>query len=177
MDFQSTTLETFDNRHITIYNSDVMTQSIVNFSGNSMRRINIDVMLGYGSDTAKALTIFEKILKSNPAVLKSPKFSIIFKAFGESAIAFTLKFWVQQPCNILKIKSGIGLQISQAFDEQKIMMPYSKDIQIESDYTMNDDRKQRIANFFSQPQFAEVPVVEGAATDVVPVELDSEEPE
>ena len=43
MDFQSTTLETFDNRHITIYNSDVMTQSIVNYSNNTMRRLDFDV--------------------------------------------------------------------------------------------------------------------------------------
>lgn len=162
IDFQSTTLETFDRRYITIYNSDVMTQSIVNYSNVSsspVRRISIDVMIGYASDVRNALAIFEKILMSNQVVLRSPKHSIVFKKFSESAITFTIKFWVMQPCNILKIRSEVATQISQAFDEQKIFMPYSKDIQgaEENDLLkVTEDHKRRIQEFYNSPLFAQV---------------------
>jgi len=181
MDFQSTTLETFDHRYITIYNSDVMTQTIVNFtttmaSTSPLRRIDIDVMLGYGSDVNKAIRVFEKIINNEPAILKVPKHSIAFKKFSDNAIAFTLKFWVQKPCNIIKIRSKIALQISEAFDEEKIFMPYSKDIQLENDYTVTGDRKQRIQNFFAQPIFAETPAEPEQPEN--PMEtIDAEEPE
>jgi len=160
MDFQSTTLETFDRRYITIYNSDVMTQSLINYSNlatSPVRRISIDVMVGYGSDLNMALAVFEKILMNNPSVLRSPKYSIVFKKFSDSAITFTLKFWVQQPCNILKIRSEVAVQISQAFDEQHIFMPYSKDIQGAEENDLlktTDDHKRRIQEFYSLPMFA-----------------------
>ncbi len=188
MDFQSTTLETFDHRYITIYNSDVMTQSIVNYSNNTIRRIDIDVMLGYGSDMKTALYIFEKILYSHPSVLKSPKYSIIFKKFSDSAVTVTLKFWVQRPCNILKIRSEIGLQINQSFDEQKIFMPYTKDVQgaEENDLTKTTEQhKKQIQEFYSLPMFAQQPAVQPGAEGVPgadgqiqpPEEIDTEEPE
>lgn len=176
IDFQSTTLETFDQRHITIYNSDVMTQSIINFSNNTIRRVDISVMLGYGSDAVKAISIFEKILQNNGAVLKNPKYSIIFKKFTDASMEFCLKFWVQKPCNILKIKSQIGVQISQAFDEEKIYMPYIKGIEAESDFTLNDGRKNRIQVFYNQPMLAEATAAEGINAETGE-ELDAEEPE
>jgi small-conductance mechanosensitive channel len=183
MDFQATTLETFDHRYITIYNSDVMTQSIINFSTmpvanptSNLRRIDIDVMLGYGSDVNKALSIFEKIIAGTPVILKSPKYSVIFKKFSENAIVFTIKCWVQKPCNILKIRSAIAIQINQAFDEEKIFMPYSKDIQLETDYTMSAERKQRTQNFYGQPAFSEAAAQEVTPEDG-PDQIDFEEPE
>jgi len=189
MDFQSTTLETFDSRQITIYNSDVMTQSIVNFSNNSVRRLDFDVVLGYGSDIDAALKIFDKILKSNPKVLQSPKFSIIFKKFTDLGPAFTLKFWIQRPCNILKVKTNIATEIGKAFDDQKIIMPYYKGIEAGSEPELaqvSDERKSRIQTFQNQPLFTQPepptpPVQLGPdgqpIPQAVPVEYDEDEPE
>lgn len=175
MDFQATTLETFDHRNVTIYNSDVMTQSIINFSNNTVRRIEIDVMLGYGSDTPTALQIFRKILDSHPSVLKSPTSSIVFKKFADNAVVFTIKFWVQYPANVLKIRSEIALMINEAFDEQKIFMPFSKGVEAENDYTLVDTRKNRIQSFYQLPLFAESALP--PEQQLVTVDLDAEEPE
>ncbi len=157
MDFQSTTLDTFDNKQITIYNSDVMTQSIVNYTNNSMRRLDVDVTVGYGSDVPKALQIFNQILANDTSILKTPKHSIVFKKYSDSGVAFTLKFWVQRPCNILKVRTHIATQIAQAFDEQNIMSPYTKGVEAEDESGLNkiaDTRKTRITSFFGQPAFA-----------------------
>lgn len=156
MDFQSTTLETFDNKHVTIYNSDVMTQTIVNFSNNTMRRLEIDVGIGYGSDVSKALEIFNKILKGYEKVLKKPKHSVVFKKFNELGAVFTLKFWVQRPCNILKIKTDVAEMVQKAFDENSILMPYTKGIEVETEDALsqiNEAHKQRNASFFALPFF------------------------
>jgi len=187
IDFQSTNLLTFDNRNITIYNSDVMTQSIINYSNNTVNRINFDVMVGYGSDVPLALQIFDKILLANEKVLKNPKYSIVFKKFTETGAVFTLKFWLQKPCNILKTRTQIAAQISQSFDEVKILSPYSKDVQSnsESDLSkMTDDRKNRVQSFYQLPLFAvaavpvEIPLPEGAVPGTVPMDVtDSDEPE
>ncbi|MBN1494674.1 mechanosensitive ion channel family protein [Candidatus Peregrinibacteria bacterium] len=188
MDFQATTLETFDARQITIYNSDVMTQSIVNFSNNTVRRLDFDVVLGYGSDVDSALKIFEKLMKTNTKILKSPKYSIIFKKFTDLGPSFTLKFWIQRPCNILKIKTDLAKEINKAFDDQKVIMPYYKGIEAGSEpelSTMTEERKTRVQAFQNQPVFTqpEIPPQVQLGPDgqpipqVVPVAYDEDEPE
>ncbi len=176
MDFQTTTIDTFDNRHITICNSDVMTQSIINFSSKTIRRLNIDVTIGYGSDIPAALQIFDHILNSDVNILKNPKFSIIFKQFSDTGPVFTLKFWVQRPCNILKIRTDVATKISQAFDEEKILAPYTMDVQTESEPDLakiSDERQKRIKAFYGSTFFAESvqPAVEQTTTaGLAPVE-------
>lgn len=197
MDFQSTTLETFDRRYITIYNSDVMTQSIVNYSNNTIRRLEVNVTLGYGSDIKNALGIFEKILADNPSALKTPRPTIMFKKFTQNGVTFMLRFWVQRPCNILKVRSAIGLEISRAFDEQQIFMPYSKGIEVGDEdglSKISEAHKKRSSEFYAMPMFAQTaaetappPGMEGQApvegqpgveVQMQPVEdIDSEEPE
>jgi small-conductance mechanosensitive channel len=190
IDFQSTTLETFDNRHITIYNSDVMTQSIVNYTNNTMRRLEFDVTVGYGSDIPHAQQIFEKILSNSTNLLKEPKFSVVFKKFTDLGPMFNLKFWVQRPCNILKIRTEIASQISQSFDEEKIFMPYVKGIETEDETVLNkisDERKNRAKTFYGMPVFAEAAVMEqppqpqigpdGFPLPPPPMSIDAEEPE
>ena len=146
MDFQSTTLKTFDHRHITIYNSDVMTQSIINFSRAQMRRIEFDVQLGYGTDTASAFQTFQKIFNNHEAVLKNPAFRIVFKKFSDTGIIFTLRGWINMPGNILAIKTDLAAQIQSAFNESTIFMPYVKGIEAESDFTLTPERQKRIAD-------------------------------
>lgn len=157
MDFQSTSLETFDNRHITIYNSDVMTQSIINYSNHTIRRNAFDVTIGYNSDIPKAMQIFQRILDNSSSILKNPKGSIIFKKFTDQGPMFTLKFWLQMPCNVLKIKTEIAAQIAQAFDEQNIFMPFSKDIQVENENGLSlisEAHKSRVSSFYQMPLFS-----------------------
>ena len=177
MDFQSTILETFDHKTVTIYNSDVMTQSIINFSNSTLRRIDIDVLLGYGSDVPNALKIFDRILQSHPLILKNPGYSILFKKFTDTAAVFTLKFWLQRPCNILQVRSEIGSQISQAFDEDKLFMPYTKGIEVDNDFSMNEKRKERLVNFYNQPFLAPAGEMQISAEQFQPEFIDAEEPE
>ncbi len=143
IDFQSTTLRTFDRRNVTIYNSDVMTQAIVNFSNSSVRRIDLAVTLGYGTDTTQALQIFEQILARAEGILKNPAYRIVFKKFADNGVCFEIRAWVQMPANILQIKSDLAMKINQAFDEKGFYMPYTKDIQLEADYTLGESRDQQ----------------------------------
>ena len=154
MDLQAITVKTFDNKEITIYNSDIMIQSVANYSRYPMRRLEIIVKLGYGTDVNKAMRIFNTILKNETKVLKSPKFSIMFKKFTETSMDVMMRFWVQMPANILAIRTSLAGQIQQAFDEASLYIPYGRSIEMDSDYTMTDERKTHINSFYDLPIFA-----------------------
>ncbi len=156
IDFQSTTLKTFDQKVVTVFNKDILAQAITNYSKEPMRRLEIGLTLGRGSDTAKAMAIFETILDNNPKVLKNPRYSIVFHKFWEQGMRVVIRFWVNRPCNILSVRSEIALQIEQAFDENSILSPYGRQIQFTQDISMNEGRKHRIQSFLSLPMMATI---------------------
>lgn len=173
IEFQATTIKTFEHREITIHNSDLLTQPITNYSKAQHARLEILVPLGYGSDTQKALQIFTTLLQNNESVLKTPKYSIVFKEFFKEGVHVLIRFWVQKPCNVLKIRSTLAMQISQAFDEAGILAPYAREASLNEMYGMTETRKQQISTFYQQPMFATV------ATEAVLAEEydDADEPE
>ncbi|MEK7086030.1 MAG: mechanosensitive ion channel domain-containing protein [Patescibacteria group bacterium] len=153
MEFQSTSIKTFDHREITIYNSDIMAQSIENYSSYPMRRMEINVKLGYGTNMEKAVQVFDKILGANADILKDPKYTIVFKNFSDNSVILQLKFWVKVPSNMLKIRSDIAWQINQAFDESTVFGPYSKSFQSDKDFSLTEERKNKTQEFYKQPMF------------------------
>jgi small-conductance mechanosensitive channel len=125
----------------------------------------------------KALQVFDKILTNYPAVLKLPKHAITFKKFSDVGAVFSLRFWIQRPCNILKIRTEIASLIAQSFDEQNIYMPFVKGIEAEDEISLgniSELRKQRIQNFYAQPLFVQ-PVAEEPASQDQPVDFDEPE--
>ncbi|MBI5413674.1 mechanosensitive ion channel [Candidatus Peregrinibacteria bacterium] len=156
IEFQSVTMRTFDQKVVTIQNSDLLTQSIVNFSKSAQSRLEINIPLGYGSDVRRAVLIFDKILQNNPVILKAPKYSIVVKTFAERGINILLRFWVQKPCNVLKIRSDLAVQIQEAFDEEKIFAPYSRESGLNDLYGMTAARKERLTAFYGQPILADI---------------------
>lgn len=156
IEFQSVTVRTFDRREITIHNSDLLTQPIINFSKTEQRRLEIEVMLGYGSDVGRALKIFDRILQNHPMVLKSPKYSIVFREFKQIGLGILVRFWVQKPCNLLRIRSELSLQIQEAFDEAQIFAPYNREAGLVNEYGMTAERKERLKLFYGQPILADI---------------------
>lgn len=151
IDFQSTTLKTFDRKEVTIYNKDILSQSITNYTKEKLRRLEITMTLGRGTDTARALAVFETILENHPRVLKNPRFTIVFKSFSQLGMTVMVRFWVERPVNILKVRTELALQLEQSFDEIMILSPYTKGIEFNDDFSMSENRKKRIEMFYTMP--------------------------
>lgn len=182
IEFQSISLRTFDRKEVTIHNSDLLTQPITNFSKTQQARIEISLALGYGSDVRRALQIFDRLLQNHAAILKSPKYSIVLKDFGETGMTVYLRFWVQKPCNVLRVKSELALQIQEAFDEEKLLAPYSREAGLDGAFGMTEARKERLKIFYGQPMLADIAAATAeqvAAAGAMPAEeyADAEEPE
>lgn len=156
MDLQSIGVKTFDGKDVTIYNADIMIQSITNYSRYPNRRLEIVVQLGYGSNMNRALKIFNKLLDNDPKILKSPKHYILIKKFTGTGIDLLVRFWVQMPANILAIRSNLSMQIQRAFDEATIFIPTSRSVEKDNDRYENEPVKANVKEFYSSALFSDV---------------------
>lgn len=156
IEFQAVTIRTFDQKQITIQNSDLLTQPIVNYSKTGLARIEITFELGYGSDIKRAFLIFDRILQGYPLTLKEPKYSILIKSLSHNCVNVLLRFWVQKPCNVIKIKSDITIMVQDAFDEDRLLVPYNREAGLEGPHGMTEARKERLRIFYSQPMLADI---------------------
>lgn len=156
IEFQSITMTTFDNKEITIHNKDILTQPITNFTKRDQRRLSINLKLGYGSDLQRALSVVDRILAGDANVLKTPKYSILFKAFDDHGTELTARFWVQKSCNFLRVRTDLALKIQESFDEENLFAPYNRESGLAPDYGMSGARRERLKAFYGQPILADL---------------------
>lgn len=123
-----TEVVTRDNRSYLIPNEDFITQRVVNWShGNSLIRLEVSFGVHYDSDPHKvikiALATVEKL--KGQRIEREPAPVCFLRAFGESSIDFTLRFWITDAEHgITNVKGMVLLALWDAFKEHGIKIPY-----------------------------------------------------
>lgn len=79
---------------LTIPNSTVWNSTIINFSRNANRRIDLPVALHYGEDTDKAITLLTQLLERNDQVIKDLPYSVYVNEYRENSLVLNLRAWV-----------------------------------------------------------------------------------
>jgi small-conductance mechanosensitive channel len=89
----ATELLTPDNVLITIPNGEVWGTSIVNYSREPIRRVDVDVGIAYGEDIGKAVQVATEFMKNDGRVLSDPEPSVFVKELANSSINLSLRPW------------------------------------------------------------------------------------
>ena len=90
----STIISTFDNVFISVPNSQIWGQTIINHSRNNTRRMDIDIGIAYSTDLDHA----EKVmlaLTDDARVLKTPPAQFLVVSYGDSAIVVRLRLYAR----------------------------------------------------------------------------------
>jgi len=95
MDMMSVTLLTIDNRKVTMSNRIVWGSTIINYSAEDLRRVDLVASIPYGSDVKKAKEVIMNLLKSYPITLTDPVPTVEVVKLGESTIDLTVRPWVK----------------------------------------------------------------------------------
>ena len=123
---RSTTIRTWDGRHVIIPNSEVYLNPIINFSATPRRRVEFTVGVAPDSDLDQVTRVALKTLTENvEGILQDPAPQIIFANFGEFTIDFTAYYWIDTgEVGVLKAKHEGVIAIKRSFEREKIDMPY-----------------------------------------------------
>lgn len=118
-----TVLTTSDNKTIYIPNGPLSTGSILNFSTQPQRRIDITIGVDYGTSLQEVKDILEEIISSNPSILKSPEPFIGLLKLNDSSIDFVVRVWAES-ADYWPVYFFLNENIYEKFTHAKINIPF-----------------------------------------------------
>lgn len=92
----STILNTGDNVRVTIPNSQVYGQVILNYSANATRRIDLVMGVSYDDDLQRAREVMERVVRDHPKVLADPAPLVAVDELADSSVNFVVRPWCRQ---------------------------------------------------------------------------------
>jgi len=117
-----TVLATPDNKVISIPNSAVIAAQIVNYSQAPTRRVEVVASASYEAPTQKVLDALIQA-GSVDKVLTDPAPMAVITSYGESAIQYCLRLWVQN-ADYWDVYFQVNQRVKTIFDEEGIAMTY-----------------------------------------------------
>lgn len=91
----NTILKSGDNKQITIPNGQITSSSIINYSAQENRRIDLVIGVSYDDDLKLAKKIMTDILSNHSLVLKDPAPNVAVIALADSSVNFNVRPWVK----------------------------------------------------------------------------------
>ncbi|MBN2328229.1 MAG: mechanosensitive ion channel [Candidatus Omnitrophica bacterium] len=130
-----THIRTFTNLDIVVPNSSFLEKKFTNWTLiDNIIRSDINLGIAYGSSTEKTEQILLAIAHEHPQILKEPEPVCFFMEFGDSALNFELRYWVNMAAsNKLRIDSQIRHAIHKRFGEAGITLAFpQRDIHMDN---------------------------------------------
>lgn len=129
---RSTRALTRDDKVLIIPNHKFISDVIYNYTQNHRTtRESVTVGVAYGSNVELVTQLLMRAAQEQRGVLKSPKPFVLFEDFGDSALIFSVYFFLNDSYADPKVKSGIRYSIDALFREHKISIPFpQRDIRI-----------------------------------------------
>ena len=123
---------TRDDKIVVIPNHKFISEIIINYTQNhKTTRESVKIGVAYGIDVKKVEALLLQSVTQQSGVLKKPKPFVLFDDFGDSALQFSVLFFITDSFSDPKIKSEIRFTIDQLFRENNISIPFpQRDVHI-----------------------------------------------
>ena len=93
INFLFTTLKTSDSKKVTLPNSTIVNNSVINAGGNALRRVDFNFSVAYETDVETVKNLVINVMKSNGKVYLEPAPFCRLKNLGASSIDFFANCW------------------------------------------------------------------------------------
>ena len=118
-----TRLRGADNQVIVMPNSLITTDSIINLTPDTMRRVEIVVGIGYGDDIDHARRVIEEIFAADGRLLAEPPPDVMVYGLGDNSVNLGVRCHVAN-ADWFAVKCALTEQIKKRFDAEGISIPY-----------------------------------------------------
>lgn len=126
----TTILTTGDNKTIIIPNSPIATGSLVNYSSQGTRRVDMTFGIGYGDDIDKARNIIFRLIESDVRILKDPEPMVKVSELGDSSVNLVTRVWVES-AEYWNVFFDLTENVKKSFDKEGVSIPFpQRDVHI-----------------------------------------------
>ena len=118
----ATQIDTFENVYISVPNSSIWSSIIINHSRHDVRRMDIDIGIGYESD----LDVAEQALMSlceDERIQKIPAPVFLVVAYGDSAITVRLRLYAKYS-DYFQLNWDLNRRLKGTLDKHNIEIPF-----------------------------------------------------
>jgi small-conductance mechanosensitive channel len=132
---RASVLQLWDGTETLIPNSSLLENNVSNWTYTSRKvRFSVTVGVAYGSDIRRVIQLLHEVVERHGLVEKEPKPLALFTDFGDSALTFELRFWVDViGTNSAQVGSDLRQMIAGCFAENGIVISFpQRDIHFES---------------------------------------------
>lgn len=129
LDLFTTQLTNANNHKIVIPNSKVLSDVIVNVTGQRTRRIEIKFTVGYGENLKQACSVLAAVARLDDRVLEEPAVWTGVTALQDSAVQITLHAWVRN-ADWWQTQSDLMQAGKEALDEAGMEIPFPHQVAV-----------------------------------------------
>lgn len=118
-----TLLVTGDNKHVTIPNGTMMNNTVINYSRENIRRVDMEFGITYESDSEKACEIAKRVAAAHALVTdEKPVFARVTN-LADSAVIVTVRAWTT-PADFWSVKFDLITEIRKALEAEGVSCAY-----------------------------------------------------
>lgn len=137
INIRATQVKTFDRADILIPNTELISNQVTNLMlGDSIGRLRFSVGVAYGNKPKLVQQTLLDILHKMPGVISDKEEfypSVVFKNFGDSALEFEVRCFLNDIQEIIHIKSNLLFEVEEQFRQKGIQIPFpQRDIHIKT---------------------------------------------
>ncbi len=124
----ATVIRTFDEKYAIIPNSELLENQLINWSlSGTLLRNTIDIGVVYGTAPQLVRETLLSVTAADRDVLKAPAPWVRIASFGDSALNFTLCYWLDQRLSdVPAVAARLREDILRALDNAGILMAYPR---------------------------------------------------
>lgn len=122
IDLFTTRINTPDNRHIIIPNSEIFGSKLENCTRNKLRRVDVKVGASYASDLEQTRAALQRAIAKSDCVAE-PAAYVYLVGLGASSVDWELRAWVT-PAEFWALKEQITANAKTELDNAGIGIPY-----------------------------------------------------
>ncbi len=123
MSLVSTTLLTLDNKVLVIPNKKAWGDTIINYTGQDTRRVDLVFGIGYGDDIQQAVEVLNEIARGHTLVLDEPAVTVHVDALADSSVNLFCRPWVKT-ADYWTVHWDLTRQVKERFDAEGISIPF-----------------------------------------------------
>lgn len=134
INMRATIITNWDRQDLVVPNKTLITGSFINWTLTaSINRVQIIIGIAYGSDTKLARKLLVEIANEHPSLMQEPPPMSTFDGFGDSALTISLRAYLPDLEDRLKVITELHTRINERFAEHNIEIPFpQRDLNLRS---------------------------------------------